>query len=120
VVSQFTLDVPVGYGIDISDKVPSPQKWNPSTLSLVYTAGPTQISQHDGGRLAPLDSSAAVTYNACLANTRFTSTVYVHRDDKLCYTGRGYVAGVTMDKVVSDLSTQYLTLSIIVWQGIAT
>ena len=74
-----------------------------------------RISSSDGGQLAKLDAELA--FDACAANTRFTNTVYVQRNDKFCYTGHVYVAGVNVSNKVIDVSGDYVTMDITVWKG---
>ncbi|MDP9799420.1 hypothetical protein J2S43_007932 [Catenuloplanes nepalensis] len=73
------------------------------------------VSSSDGGRLAHLADPAAVSFEACAANTRFTRTMHLGRGDAFCYTGRSLLAAVQVKDKVIGLNGNYPALEITVW-----
>jgi hypothetical protein len=118
-------DLSSGYPIVFSYNDQCAQSGGTLTYDLNYNQvmadyhGLLHLETMRPGRLAVLDA-AAPSYQGCQNDTRYEAFVDVPEGTVFCFTGHGVVAGVKIVKhhpILSQNSTDYLTLDITVWQG---
>ena len=107
-LARYTIDIPDYYSVDVSDKQPRPVTGEDEDL---YYAQST-VAAGNAVQAATLEG-ASPTYAACLADTKFASTIVVVPSTNFCVTGRGLVAGFAVTKVEST----YLEVDVTVWQA---
>lgn len=108
-LTRYTVDIPDDYGINVTDKPVRPVAGMDN--DLYYAQG--TLASGAGVQVATLES-AAPTYSACLADTKFASIVYPDRGRTHCFTGRGLIAALVVTKL-----QDYLELDVTVWQASA-
>lgn len=108
VVSHFTVDVAIDYGISFSNSPSQPVESGPNDEDLVVWVEANNLTSK--GRIAQLDSSDP-SYQACAADTRY-GTIDATVGTVGCFTGHGVVAGF---KVTALVPSHYTTFDVTVW-----
>ena len=112
-LSQFTIDLPEGYGLTFGPSTPRPVAMDSGT-ALYLTWGNGFYTADDPGTLVTVDASTP-TYTDCVTSTRFTNTVIFPKPGTgFCYEGHNLVVSLS---IVKSLFGQYDTLAVTVWQA---
>jgi hypothetical protein len=118
-------DLSAGYPIVFSYSNQCAQSGDALTYDLNYNQvmadyhGLLHLETMRPGRLAVLNA-AVPSYQGCQNDTRYQNFLDVPEGAVFCFTGHGVVAGIKIVKhypILSQNSTDYLTLDITVWQG---
>ncbi|MGW4706178.1 serine/threonine protein kinase, partial [Streptomyces sp. NPDC004285] len=116
------INLTAGYHLTLGDDTIRPQDGEDNNYDLSYDTGGYLDAESSGGNLVLLDPGQRGGLEACRAETRFTTNIYVNKlspGRQVCVTtGTGHLGLVTV-KAFSpeDSPSTYLTLDLTVWRN---
>ncbi|MFJ3768860.1 serine/threonine-protein kinase [Streptomyces sp. NPDC090082] len=118
------INLTAGYHLTLGDDTIRPQDGEDNNYDLSYDTGGYLDAESSGGNLVLLDPGQKGGLEACRAETRFATNIYVNKlspGRQVCVTtGTGHLGLVTV-KAFSpeDSPSTYLTLDLTVWRNAA-
>ncbi|MFE7601694.1 serine/threonine-protein kinase [Streptomyces sp. NPDC057494] len=118
------INLTAGYHLTLGDENVRPQDGEDNNYELSYDTGGYLDAESSGGNLVLLDPGQEGSLEACRAETRFTTNIYVNKlspGRQVCVTtGTGHLGLVTV-KAFSpeDSPSTYMTLDLTVWRNAA-
>jgi hypothetical protein len=116
-VGSYTIDLSSNHSVVLSATAPTQSQFSENSddgdIYYYFYDGVIQASQND--QLISLPGVSAPTYQACTSGTVFENTINATYGAKFCVKQDGFIVGITVSSVNSDLS--YLVLQVTVWKN---